>query len=260
MNAPAHILQRTFAETETDAKRRPWIPNNPIPMVGRLSRCWLLAYRAPLDLVRRHLPAPLKPLSFGGYGFWNVVVCEIENMRPRGLPSIMGITYRHAAYRIYVRHLNDAGTSVEGLYFLRSDCDSPLLTAGGNVLTDFKFHSGDITIAENPLATLLEVKSKGANGQATIHYGHHAKLAEGSPFQSVQEAGDFLEYTPHGISVSPHGGVEVLPIRRNEADWKPRVVAAQSDHWDYLANDETHLEIAYEVAPIDYEWLPAQHL
>lgn len=259
MNASANTLHRTYTETAPRAKAGPRIPNNPIPMVGRLRRCWLLAYRAPLDLVSRHLPAPLKPLSFGGYGFWNVVVCEIENMRPRGLPKFMGITYRHAAYRIYVRHLNANGASVEGLYFLRSDCDSPLLAAGGNVLTDFKFHRGDITIAENPLATLLEVEAKGANGHATINYGHHAKLADGSPFQSVQEAGDFLEYTPHGISVTPRG-VEVQPIRRNEADWKPRVVTAHSDHWDYLANEETRLEIAYEVAPIDYEWLPAEHL
>ncbi len=263
MNAPAHPFHRSYTDTKTNTatstKPRAWLPNNPVPMVGRLSRCWLLAYRAPLDLVSRHLPAPLKPLSFGGYGFWNVVVCEVENMRPRKFPKVLGITYRHVAYRIYVRHLNQAGASVEGLYFLRSDCDSPLVAAGGNALTEFKFHTGEITIAENPLATLLEVQATGANGRATINYGHHAKLADDSPFQSVQEAGDFLEYSPHGISVSPRG-VEVLPIQRDEAAWKPRVVAAHSDHWDYLTNEETHLEVAYEVAPIDYEWLPAHHL
>ncbi len=256
MNAPA---QKHYPTHPAHRHPKRWLPNNPIPMEGRLAKCWLLAYRAPLEEVQRHLPAELKPVSFGGFGFWNVVVCEVENMRPRGFPKQLGITYRHVAYRIYVRHHNQKGDSVEGLYFLRSDCDSPLLAKGGNLVTDFKFHPGKIRIDENPLATLLEVDAEGARGEATITYDRPVRLAEGSPFQSVQEAGDFLEYAPHGISVQK-GRVEVLPIRRDETQWKPRVVAAHSDHWEFLENERTHLEIAYEVAPIDYEWLPARHL
>ncbi len=114
-----------------------WLPTNPLPMEGHLKRCWLFAYRAPLKEVQQYLPPELKPISFAGFGFWNVVVCEVEHMRPRHFPEALGITYRHAAYRIYVRHQNEAGASVDGLYFLRSDCDNSLLASAGNALTQF---------------------------------------------------------------------------------------------------------------------------
>ncbi len=233
-----------------------WLPTNPVPMEGRLKRCWLFAYRAPLEEVAKHLPPELKPISFGGFGFWNVVVCEVEHMRPLHFPESLGITYRHAAYRIYVRHHNASGASVDGLYFLRSDCDNPLLAAAGNALTQFKFHLGKIDIRENPVATMMEVDAQGAHGEATISYTRKPTLAEGSPFRSVQEAAEFLEYQPHGISVSARG-VEVLPVLRNQARWRTSVVTVSGDHWEYLDQvNQGHLplEVAYELAPIDYVW------
>ncbi len=264
MNAPArNSLHRAQIFT-------PWPRpvSSPIHLTGELTRYWSLIYRSPLDLVARQLPPQLKPVSFGGFGFWNVAIFEIAGLRPRGLPKNLGITARFAAYRLHVRHQNKAGASVEGLHFQRCDCcdgDSPILTGASNLLSGFGVHhhrGGDIEIAENPLATRLEVKAAGANGHATIHYGHHAKLAHGSPFHSVQEAGDFLRFAPNALSVNRRGRVQVVTVRRDESAWKPRVVAASSDRWEVLTNAKAQakLEIAFEVAPIALEWLPAREL
>lgn len=227
-------------------------------MRGQLHRCWILVYRAPLAEVAAELPPELEPVRFGGFGFWNVVVCEVEKMRPKGFPKPLGLNCRQVAYRIHTRRQNPDGTSFEGLYFLRSDCDSRLISSAGNALTEFKFHLSDIGIHENPVATMLSVDAPGASGHATIYYGRPVHLADGSPFESLQEAAEFLKYRPYGLSVNPARGVEVFSVRRDESKWKAAVVTANSDHWDFLDGKHAKLEIAYEVSPIDYEWLPAR--
>lgn len=228
-----------------------------LPVQGRLRRGWIFAYRAPLDRVAAHLPPQLKPLSFGGFGFWNVIVCEVEGIRPSGTPRAFGLTYRHAAYRIYARHDSDQSGSVAGLYYLRSDCDHPIVASAGQLVTDFDFHRGRIELRESPLATVVQVDAPGARGAATVYYGRKLRIPEGSPFQSVQEAAQFLSHRPCGIAVDD-GEVRVLPARRDEAQWKATVVYAGADRWEMLAPDEAVLEVAFEVAPVEYEWLPAQ--
>jgi hypothetical protein len=67
-------------------------------------------------------------------------------LRPRHLPSFVGITYWHIAYRLYVRLLLQSGIAIEGLYFLRSDCDSRFIAITGNLMTDFRFHTANIRV------------------------------------------------------------------------------------------------------------------
>ncbi len=110
------------------------------------------------------------------------------------------------------------------------------------------------------MGTLLVILAPGANGEATISYTRKPQLSEASPFQSIREAAEFLEYQPHGISVSERG-VEVLPVVRNQAHWRASVVTTTGDRWEYLdglSDTEARLEVAYELAPIDYIWESAR--
>jgi hypothetical protein len=111
------------------------IRKNPITMKGRIDRCWLFTFQAPEAEARALLPRPLVPVTREGFAFWNVVVCRVEAMRPRGVPGFLGMSYWHVAYRLYARF-----GAEEGLYFVRSDCDSGFMATMGNVMTDFNFH------------------------------------------------------------------------------------------------------------------------
>src|SRR5437763_16699429 len=117
------------------------LPKNPLTIIGTLDRCWLFVYQTPIEEARALLPRELEPVTHGGCAFWNVVVCHLRQMRPKPLPAFLGVSYWHVAYRFHVRFRPRSGPPVEGLYFVRSDCDSPLMTWAGNLLTDFNFHT-----------------------------------------------------------------------------------------------------------------------
>src|SRR5207253_2962961 len=118
--------------------------------------CWLFTWRTPEANARALLPAPLELVTRGGYAFWNVVVCEMRAMCPAPLPAEIGLGYWHVAYRLHARVRLESGEVVEGLYFVRSDCDRALVTFAGTLLTGFRFHTARIQI-ENPATVIAEV-------------------------------------------------------------------------------------------------------
>jgi len=224
---------------------------NPLAMVGRIERCWLFAYRAPAELVRRLVPEPLLPIEKGPWGFFNLVVCEIERMRPAGVPRLLGVSYRHAAYRIPVRSPRGR---VEGLYFLRSDCDSAPVAHLGRLLTDFGFHRARIDVAETPDRVEIGIDSRDAPASVVIERREPPALAPGSPFASLDEAASFLDYRPFGISIEGGRRLNVVAIDRDESARRPRCVRVLHARWKFLEDRETDLEVCWEVEPIDYRW------
>lgn len=227
---------------------------NPLTMQGQINRCWLFTFRAPEPDVRALLPPEVEPVTHGGWGFWNVVICHIRAMRPHGLPEGVGVSYWHAAYRLYVRCYPEHSAPVEGLYFLRSDCDSPIIAAAGNCLTEFHFHSAVIGATRDRETTRLEIASPDAPAWAVLEREPPTALPAGSPFGGLEEAARALKYKPCGISVPGMGRVNLVRIRRDETAWRSRLVAVRNAEWSFFREREAHPEICYEVDPIEYIW------
>ena len=227
---------------------------NPFTVRGRLRRCWLFVYRTPAVAARALLPRPLNLVTRDGFAFWNIVVCQIGALRPAGWPAAVGLGYWHVAYRLHVRAQPQDGAPVEGLWFLRSDCDSALVAAGGNLVTDFCFHHATIEVAETDRTVAGKITAHGGDAQFHLNRKTTPQLAAGSPFASVEEAAAYLKYKPFGISPSGPEAVNVVRVVREEAAWRSRLVAVEDARWQFLARHETALEICYEVEPIDYQW------
>ena len=227
---------------------------NPLTVVGHLAQCWLFTYRTNAATARRLLPEPMEPVLFGGHAYWNVVVSQIAAMRPLGFPAFVGIGYWHVAYRLYARFRPATGAPIEGLYFLRSDCDSAPMTLAGNVMTDFNFHTAGVSVRERAGAHYLRIASPDAPAQAVWHAGAPTALPAGSPFASLAEAAAQLKYKPNGLSITPDGTVNVVPITRDEAAWRARLVTVEVARWAFFDRHEAHPEICYAVEPIAYRW------
>jgi uncharacterized protein YqjF (DUF2071 family) len=225
-------------------------------MVGRFSECLLLAYRTPAESVRRLLPAGLELITVGAWAFWNIVLCRIEQMRPRGVPAALGLSYHHVAYRLYVRSQTARGP-LEGLYFVRSDADSRLISCAGNLLTDFRFHPGsiDLNATTDRIAASVRSNDRAADLSLVTEPATTENLAPGSPFATADQAAHALKYQPLALSVTGER-LRMAQVRRDETHWREspiRVIESRFTFFDRL-NQRPALERATRVEPIDYEW------
>jgi hypothetical protein len=232
-----------------------------LTMAGPLSECLLLAYRTPAASVEGIAPKPLKLITRGGFAFWNLVVCRVDGMRPAGLPKFLGVSYHHVAYRLYVSAQTADGQEVQGLYFVRSDADSRLLCLGGEWMTDFRFHYAPVALEKNGDQFEAWVPTRDPAGcahlKAEIALAH--QLAEGSPFDDVEEAKRVLKYQPLGLAVGGGGRkLKLAEVMREESAWRERPLRVLEADWGFFrampGQSEAKLEIATRVDPIDYRW------
>lgn len=227
---------------------------NPLPMRGTIDRCWLFTFQSPADEIRALLPSHVELVTHHGCGFYNAVVCHVSRMRPHPLPALVGKSYWHVAYRTYVRFYAESGETIEGLYFFRSDCDSKLMTWGGNLLTDFCFHNAGIEVVEDDNRVEISVDAAGAAVDVAMDRNRAPQVPADSVFASLEEAAAFLKYHPAGIAVDDAGNANVVHINRNEADWKYRLVTVTESCWEFFSGSSARPEICYEVEPIVYLW------
>ncbi|MEW6207467.1 MAG: DUF2071 domain-containing protein [Acidobacteriota bacterium] len=228
-----------------------------LTMIGRLSECLLMAYRTPSESVAHLVPAPLQLVTREGWAFWNVVACRIEKMRPAGTPRLAGMSYYHVAYRLYVRAGIASGEIIDGLYFVRSDADSFLISEIGNLASDFRFHTAAIRHIEDAGRLIFEVRDS-REGAAFLRVALDQKPepAKDSCFASAEEAARFLKYRPLGLSCRD-GWLRVAEVFRDEAQWRETAVNVEEARWsffDSMSQTEVALEIATRAAPIDYRW------
>src|SRR4030095_4304369 len=141
---------------------------NPLTMVGTLSKCWLFTFQTPTECAVALLPPELQPVEHQGCAFWNAVVCRVQDMRPKVSPLPWGVTYWHVAYRLYVRFKTSSGQVIEGLYFLRSDCDNPAMSLVGNIMTDFKFNTASVNVTLGEHNTEIAIKAPNGDAYARL--------------------------------------------------------------------------------------------
>lgn len=227
---------------------------NPLTVVGRLDRCWLFTYRAPVETVRELLPRPLEPVTRGPYAFWNIVVCHINSMRPKHFPAFVGVDYWHLAYRLYARLPLASGETIEGLYFLRSDCDQHLMTLVGNLLTDFHFHTARFHVQQGADDLEIWLDSSDVPAHVRLLPGVLPQLEPDSPFASLDEAAAFLKYKPYSLALDRAGRANVVHITRDEQAWRSRLARVERADWPFLRAYDARPEVCYAVEPIQYQW------
>ncbi len=230
------------------------IQKNPLTIRGHLDRCWLFTWRTPAEALQRHLPAMLDPVVHGGFGYWNAVVCEVRDLRPAPLPGFLGLAYWHVGYRIYAKGHLANGSTIEGLYFVRSDCDRHVVALPGNVLTDFRFKVGAVRVEETSAQITGSVRVPGGNVVFELDRTMQPVLSADSPFDSMESAATTLKYPPIGLAVAGERHLNVVRITREEHRWRSSPVAVRHMRWEFFQDEPVTPELCFEVSPIDYQW------
>src|SRR6185436_6585255 len=98
-----------------------------LPVIrGLIRRRLLVNFRADPVVVQRLLPAPFEPKLHAGRAIVGVWLIRLEQIRPAGMPAMLGITSENAAHRIAAVWADDAGEKRVGVYIPRRDTGSLL--------------------------------------------------------------------------------------------------------------------------------------
>jgi len=102
-----------------------------IPVIkGTIKRRLLVNFRADPTVVQRILPPPFRPKLHREHSLVGICLIRLEQIRPAGLPSVLGLSSENAAHRIAVEWTDAAGIQREGVFIPRRDTGSLLNPVG----------------------------------------------------------------------------------------------------------------------------------
>src|SRR6266566_4954311 len=91
-----------------------------------IRRRLLVNFRIRPDIVAQTLPSPFEPRLVRGWGMAGICLIGLGNLRPGGVPGVLGLRTENAAHRIAVEWDDETGRR-QGVYIPRRDTNSGLV-------------------------------------------------------------------------------------------------------------------------------------
>jgi hypothetical protein len=127
-------------------------------IIGTIDRRILINYQADKEVVEKFLPAPFRPKLVKEKAIVGICLIRLTNIRPKGLPSVIGISSENGAHRIAVEWTEN-GQAKEGVYVPRRDTSSRLNTLVGGRVFPGVHHLADFSVKEGDGRYDIEFKS-----------------------------------------------------------------------------------------------------
>ena len=175
-----------------------------VPKVSRvrgiIRRRLLVNFRLDPDVAQAQLPKPFRPKLHEGHAVAGICLIRLEEIRPRFLPRVLGLSSENAAHRFAVTWSDDAGEH-EGVYIPRRDSGSLMNHLAGGRLFSGEHHRARFTVTE--AGDAIDIRMSSADSAVSLHVA--AALAPAFPgssiFDSLGRASAFFE--PGSLGYSP---------------------------------------------------------
>ena len=237
-----------------------------IPIIkGRIKRRLLVNFRAEPTVVQRILPEPFRPKLHGGYSLVGICLIRLEQIRPEGLPGMVGLSSENAAHRIAVEWKDAGGIQREGVFIPRRDTSSFLNRIAGGRVFPGEHHPAKFTVED--VDGRIDFLMESRDGSVTVRVaGQDADcLPDSSCFGSLAEASAFFDGGSLGYSVTRDGDrLDGLLLRT--MDWRIRALTVTQVHSSFFADRERFPEgsVSFDHAlvmrDISHEWHKAADL
>ena len=225
---------------------------------GIIDRRILVNFRVDADVLARVLPSPFRPKIVKGMGMAGVCLIRLKSIRPRFLPSFLGISSENAAHRIAVEWDQD-GETKEGVFIPRRDTSSRLNALVGGRLFPGVHNHAVFDVREHDAHFRIELNSDDRQTHLLVD-GHLAQnIPGGSIFTSISEASDFFKRGSLGYSVGNepdcYDGLELRSF-----DWQVQPLAVNRVESSYFENRDlfppgsTEFDCALLMRGIEHEW------
>lgn len=183
-----------------------------IPAIrGLIDRRILVNYRVDPAVLARILPPPFRPQLVLGHGIAGICLIRLKQIRPRFLPSFLGIASENAAHRIAVEWDTVAGTR-NGVFVPRRDTSSRLNAAVGGRLFSSVQHHARFDVLEQGGHFRVAMHSIDRTAHVLVDGSLARDLPDDSIFPTVADLSGFFEggslgYSP-GLRGTKYDGLE----------------------------------------------------
>jgi len=236
-----------------------------IPIIrGTIDRRILVNFRVEPKMLEKMLPAPFRPKLVNGAGMAGVCLIRLKHIRPRYLPSFIGISSENAAHRIAVEW-EQGGEQREGVFIPRRDTSSRLNTLVGGKLFPGVHHHATFRVQEQDDRYRLVLDSDDRQTHVLVEGRASAELPRNSIFSSVDDASEFFSKGSLGYSVTAQPGrFDGLELR--SFNWKVLPLAVDKIESSFFENQtifppgSVQFDCALLMRGIDHEWLGRESL
>jgi hypothetical protein len=178
-----------------------------LPVIkGTIKRRLLVNFRVDPDVMRAQLPSRFAPKLHGGYAIAGICLIRLEAIRPRHLPSVVGVSSENAAHRVAVTWRDDSGEEREGVFIPRRDTSSLLNHVAGGRLFPGEHHRATFAVHEDARAIDLQMQSMDGTVAVRVRGRFGGTIPRTSCFSSLEVASRFFEPGSLGYSVTRRPG------------------------------------------------------
>jgi hypothetical protein len=209
-----------------------------IPVIrGIIKRRLLVNFRADPAVVQRLLPQPFCPKQHRGHAIIGICLIRLEQIRPAGLPGVLGLASENAAHRIAVEWTDTAGVQREGVFIPRRDTGSFLNRVAGGRVFPGEHHPARFSVVD--ICGHIELSMRSLDGTVSVRVvGDEAEaLPATSCFSSLAEASAFFEGGSLGYSITRDGNrLDGLLLRT--LDWRLRALSVSEVQSSFFADPQ----------------------
>ena len=232
------------------------LKNHPFAVEAFFERSIVLTFAVSKGQLQPMIPECLTLDTFKDkWAFIAVALVQTKALRPKGFPAFMGNDFFLIGYRIFVRHTNNKGKRMRGLYILKSETDKKKMELLGNIFTHYSYSTTDIkqTISEDTIS----IKSSRSGLSIRVEKADElVPLPAGSPFADWKEARKFAGPMPFTFTYNPITK-QVLTIEGIRENWVPQPLKVLNHHSafiDALQLKDAVLANAFIIEQVPYHW------
>jgi hypothetical protein len=174
-------------------------------MRGMIDRRILVNYHVDPAILEGVVPPPFRPKLIHGMAMAGICLIRLRQIRPRAIPSWIGIESENAAHRIAVEW-DEQGARREGVFIPRRDTSSWLNTLAGGRLFPAVLHHARFQVAESSADFRVKLDSDDATTHLLVEAHLTSRLPTTSIFASLDEASSFFERGSVGYSPAARPG------------------------------------------------------
>jgi len=230
---------------------------------GVIRRRMLVNFRAESSVIPPLLPDPFRPKLHGGHAIVGICLIRLEQIRPTGLPRLLGMSSENAAHRIAVEWTVADSTVRQGVYIPRRDTNSLLTRAAGATLFPSDHHGAEFNVMDADGHVEFEMRSHDGITHIRVVADEADALPATSCFASPEEASDFFAHGDLGFSATRRGQ-RLDGVQLATQAWKTSPLAVREVHSSYFHDRERFPEGAIQfdhaliMRDIPHEWHAAE--